>query len=569
MSAANYDAIVVGAGHNGLVCANYLARGGRKVLVLESRDVLGGACTTEELIPGARWSSCAFIAGLLRPEIIADLELKRHGLELYQGDALGFVLFRDGSHFMMWKELDRTLRELEQYSEKDARSFLDFGLRLQRFAEIFRPFLLSPPPLRSELLAAFEEAGEPELFDEFVLLSVRDLVDRYFESEHLKGFLNFFGMVSMWGGPSTPGTSYVYGHHAIGEFDGAFGQFGYAKGGMGSIATALAASAEAHGVEIKISTPVARVIVEGGVAVGVATEAGDEYRAPVVVSNADPQRSLLTLLDPGELDDEFRRSVERIDMRGSIGRIHLLIDELPQYLPFDSPELGPQHHGHQMLGASVENLEKLWEAEREGRFPDEWVIEAVIQSATDPTLTKPGTHTMTLGVSPLPYELAGTDWDAERERWADSVMEDLFLFAPNLRDHVLERYTITPKDIERDYGMTGGNIFHGAMGLDQLFSSRPVADAGSYATPVPGYYLCGVGTHPGGGVIGANGHNAAKVILGTATAAAPPTARNGGGLVGRAMSTKAGRKAGYALARQPALRPLAKLATRAGKSKGD
>ncbi|MBS1845622.1 MAG: NAD(P)/FAD-dependent oxidoreductase [Actinobacteria bacterium] len=565
--ASDYDAIVVGAGHNGLVCANYLARGGKRVLVLEGREVLGGACTTEELIPGARWSSCAFIAGLLRPEIIAELELKKYGLELYQGDALGFVLFRDGSHFMMWKELDRTLRELEKYSKRDAQRFLDFGVRLQRFAEIFRPFLLGPPPQRSEVMAAFEAAGEPELFDEFVLLSTRDLLDRYFESEHLKGFLNFFGMISIWGGPSTPGTSYVYGHHAIGEFDGTFGQFGYARGGMGSISAAIAKSAEAHGAEIKLSTPVAKVIVEGGAAVGVATVAGDEYRAPIVVSNADPQRSLLTLLGPGDLDDDVREEVERIDMRGSMARIHLLIDELPQYLPFDSAELGPQHHGHQMLGASVENYEKAWEAQREGRFPDEWVIEAVIQSATDPTLAEPGRHTMTLGVQQLPYELAGTDWDAERERWADSVMEDLFMFAPNLRDHVLERCIITPKDIERDYGITKGNIFHGAMGLDQLFSSRPLADLSSYATPVPGYFLCGAGTHPGGGVMGANGHNAAQVILGNATAARPRARRRSGGLVGRAMSTKAGRKAGYHLARQPALRPLAKFAARTGGSK--
>jgi phytoene dehydrogenase-like protein len=563
--AADYDAIVIGAGHNGLVAANYLARGGKRVLVLESRDVLGGACTTEELIPGAKWSSCAFIAGLLRPEIIAELELKRYGLDLYQGDALGFVLFRDGSHFMMWKELDRTLRELEKYSEKDARRFLDFGLRLQRFAEIMRPFLLSSPPQRSEVLAAFEAAGETELFDEFVLLSTRDLLDRYFESEHLKGFLNFFGMVSIWGGPSTPGTSYVYGHHAWGEFNGTFGQFGFARGGMGSIAAALAASAEAHGVEIRLETPVANVIVENGVAVGVATVAGDEFRAPAVLSNADPQRSLLTLVDEKELDPEFRTAVEEIDMRGSMARIHLLIDELPQYLPFDSPAAGPQHHGHQMLGASTENYEKAWEAQRLGKFPDEWVIEAVIQSVTDPTLTKPGQHTMTLGVQQLPYELDGTDWDAEKERWADSVLEDLFVFAPNLREHILDRYVITPKDIERDYLITAGNIFHGAMGLDQLFASRPLTEIGSYKTPIEGYYLCGAGTHPGGGVMGANGHNAAKVVLGTAAAPAPP-ARNGGGLVGKAMSTKAGRKAGYALARQPALRPIAKLAARTGKT---
>lgn len=252
-------------------------------------------------------------------------------------------------------------------------------------------------------------------------------------------------------------------------------------------------------------------------------------------------------------------------MRGSMARIHLLIDQLPQYLPFDDAELGPQHHGHQMLGASVENFEKAWEAQRRGRFPDEWVIEAVIQSATDPTLAEPGKHTLTLGVQQLPYELEGTDWDAEKDKWADSVIEDLFAFAPNLRDHVLERYVITPKDIERDYKMTAGNIFHGAMGLNQLFASRPLAQMGSYATPVSGYYLCGAGTHPGGGVIGANGHNAAKAILGAAATAPSRVRRRRGGLVARAMSSKAGRRAGYMAARQPALRPLTKLAARTGR----
>jgi len=565
LAARQYDAIVVGAGHNGLVAANYLARAGRRVLVLEARDVLGGACTTEELIPGARWSSCAFVAGLLRPEIIADLELKRFGLELYQGDALGFSLFRDGSHLMMWKELDRTLREIERYSKKDARSFLDFGVRLQHFAEIMRPYLLSSPPRRSEVMAAFEEAGEEALFNEFVLLSTRDLLDRYFDSHHLKGFLTFFGMVSVWAGPSTPGTSYVYGHHAWGEFEGTFGQFGFVRGGMGGISKALAASAESHGVEVRLETPVSKVLVEGGAAVGVVTAAGDEIRCDTVVSNADPKRSFLSLIDPIDLEPEFREAVETIDMRGSMARIHLLIDELPAYLPFDGPAEGPQHHGHQMLGASVENFEKAWEAQRLGRFPDEHVIEAVIQSVHDPTLAEPGLHTMTLGVQQLPYELEGTDWDTAKDAWADSVVEDLISFAPNLRDHILERYVITPADLERDYHITGGNIFHGAMGLDQLFASRPMVEIGSYATPIAGYYLCGAGTHPGGGVMGANGHNAAKVILGTAEASAPPTRRRQGGLVGRMTATKAGRRASYALARQPALRPLARMAARSGK----
>jgi phytoene dehydrogenase-like protein len=253
---SEFDAIIIGAGHNGLVTANYLARAGRRVLVLEARDVVGGACTTEELIPGSRWSSCAFIAGLLRPEIIEELELRRFGLELYQGDSLSFALFPDGSHLFLHKELDRTLREIERLSRHDAQRFVDFGLRIQRFAQIVTPWLLSSPPSRSEVLAAFERAGESELFDEFTLLSVRDLLDRYFENDNLKAFLTFFAMVSIWGGPSTPGTSYVWGHHSWGEFEGNFGQFGFARGGMGAITEALAAGARHHGAEIRLSSPV-------------------------------------------------------------------------------------------------------------------------------------------------------------------------------------------------------------------------------------------------------------------------------------------------------------------------
>jgi phytoene dehydrogenase-like protein len=559
------DAIVIGAGHNGLVAANYLARAGKSVLVLEARDVVGGACVTEELIAGAKWSSCAFIAGMLRPEIIAELELRQHGLELYQTDVLGFVLFRDGSHMFLFKELDRTLREIERYSKHDAQRFLDFGLRIQRFAALVTPWLLRAPPTRSEVLGAFERAGDDELFNEFVLMSTRDLLDRYFESEHLKGFLNFFGMISVWGGPSTPGTGYVYGHHSVGEFDGQLGQFGFARGGMGAITVALANALRHNGGEIRLGAPVAHVRVSGGRAIGVVLASGEEVDADVVLSNADPQRSLLTLLEPGTLDPKLEESVRGIDMRGSMARIHLLIDQLPAYIGFDATE-GPQHRGHQMLGASVENYEKAWEAERRGELPDEFVIEAVIQSTHDPSLAPPGKHTLTLGVQQLPGELAGGGWDARKDEFADKVLENLFEYAPNLREHVLERVVITPKDLERDYGLTGGNIFHGAMFLDQLFSARPLPELSSYRTPVTGYYLCGSGTHPGGAVTGAPGHNAAHVVLadlGTVPAAeGPRTNGRQKGLVDRLLATEVGRRAGYALARQPALRPIAKRAAR-------
>lgn len=566
-----FDAIIIGAGHNGLVTANYLARAGKRVLVLEARSVVGGACVTEELIPGSKWSSCAFIAGLLRPEIIEELELRKFGLDLYQGDALSYSLFRDGTSFTMWKETDRTLRELEKLNKNDASAFLDFGLRLQRFAGLVTPYLMQPPPERSEVFAAFEAAGEQTLFDEFTLLSVRDLLDRYFEDERLKSMLTFFGMVSIFGGPSTPGTAYTYGHHSWGEFNGNFGQFGLARGGMGAISEALAAGARHHGATIRTSTPVDKVIVERGVATGVRLRDGSVITAAQVFSNADPKRSLLGLIDPGVLPAKLIRDVQNIDTRGSMARIHLLIDELPQYLPFKDASEGPQHHGHQLLGPSREAFEEAYEAQRRGTFPNTFVIEAVTQSVTDDSLAPAGLHTMSLGIQQLPSELAGTTWAAEKEKWADLVLEDLFSYAPNLREHIVDRVIITPDDLHNEYLITDGNIFHGSMMLDQLFGARPIPELANYRTPVRNYYLCGSGTHPGGGVMGANGHNAAKVALDDAAGVVSPpvTHMSTGGkppwqqrLVGSLMASKSGRWLGYQAARQPALRKLTSYAAR-------
>ena len=570
----DFDAVIIGAGHNGLVAANYLAKAGKKVLVLEARNVVGGACVTEELIPDSFWSSCAFIAGLLRPEIIDELELERFGLELYQGDALSFSLFPDGSHMFLWKETDRTLREIEKLNKRDAQRFLDFGVRLQKFAGIVTPWLLKSPPSRSELLAEFEVLGEGKLFNEFTLISGRDLLDRYFEDERLKSFLTFFGMVSIYGGPSTPGTSYTWGHHSWGEFKGNFGQFGFARGGMGAITEALAAAASHHGVEIRLCTPVARVLIERGAATGVVLADGTTVRALQVLSNADPKRSLLRLIEPGVLTAAFTKDVEDIDTRGSMARIHLLIDELPQYLPFSDASEGPQHHGHQLLGATREAFEEAAEAQRRGVFPDRYVIEAVTQSVHDDSLAPAGMHTMTLGVQQLPSQLVGTTWDAEKERWTDRILDDLFHYAPNLRDHIVARYTITPGDLDAEYLITDGNIFHGSMMLDQLFGARPLPELSNYRTPIPGYYLCGSGTHPGGGVMGANGHNAARVALEDADGTAPAkpgAARLAAARVkrpwqvrttDRVMATKAGRWLGYQVARQRALRKLTTYAAR-------
>ena len=558
MSTNPYDAIVIGAGHNGLVTANYLARFGQKVLVVEARDVVGGASVTEELIPGAKWSSCAFIADMIRPEIVADLELKKFGFQMYSPSTMGFALFPDGRHLFLHKRVADTLRELEKHSKADAKNFLEWGAKLRRFGDYMRPWLMSAPPTREQIRAEFERNGELDLYHDFFESSTHELIGRQFENDLIQGFLTFYGMVSVFAGPSTPGTSYVFGHHSSGDFDGEFGVWGFVRGGMGGFTQALADSARHYGVDIRTGSRVAKVVTSGGRATGIALENGDEFTASTVVSNADPVRSMIGFLEPGDLNPELRQRISDIDQRGAMARIHLLIDELPDYIGV-SPGLGPQHLGHQMLGASVENFENAWTAEQAGVIADDYAIEAVIQSVTDPTLAPKGLHTLTLGVQQLPGELSTPGgWAAVKEQWADQIVERFNDYAPNLRDHILERYTITPKDLETEWSLTGGNIFHAAMFDDQLFSGRPLAEMSEYRTPISGYYLCGAGTHPGGGVMGANGHNAAFAILEDlklATLARPgriPRAK----LTDQVLRNGYGKKLAYQVARQPAFDKL-------------
>ena len=568
---AQHDVIVIGAGHNGLVCASYLARAGLSVLVLEARDVIGGACVTEELIPGAKWSSCAFVADLIRPEIVADLQLSKFGFSMYTPDTMGFGLFPDGRNLMLHRNVARTLRGIEKYSRSDAQRFLEFGARLRRFAEYMRPWLLAPPLSRAEVLAAFEQHGETELHDEFLRYSTRELLDKYFETDLIKGFFTFYGMVSVFAGPSTAGTSYVFGHHASGEIDGHFGVWGYVRGGMGGFTQALGAAATYYGATIRVNSPVAHVITHDGKAIGVALASGEEFHAPAVISNADPVRSMIKFLDADVLDADLRTRVSNIDQRGSMARIHLLIDELPHYIGLPPGE-GPQHQAHQLLGASVENFENAYVAEQKDEIAKDYPIEAVIQSVTDPTLAPRGVHTLTLGVQQLPGQLASKGgWDSAKEPWADQVVSRLCDYAPNLKDHILDRYVITPKDLEDRWFLTGGNIFHAAMFDDQMFDGRPTPELAHYRTPVGGYYLCGAGTHPGGGVFGAPGHNAAHTVL--ADLKREPVRRPGTiprpKLTDRMMTNRFGSRVSYLAARQPLFEPILNRASTVPIPKGD
>lgn len=503
--------LIIGAGHNGLIAANYLADAGLRVIVTERRSVVGGATVTEELIPGFRSSSCSYLVGLLHPTILKELDLASYGLELYQNDVGDMVLLPDGRHLVLWNDLGRTLRDLEQAAPGESERYIELGLRLERFARLTSPWLLRPPPDLSEVVARFEDAGEMDLFREFFTSSITDLLDRYLRYDLLKGFLSFLGLVSAWGGPRTPGWSFLYGHHSVGEFNGQMGQYGFPRGGMGSLAEALAKRARSRGVTIKTDAGVERILVEGGKARGVVLASGEEISARAVVSSADPQHTFLALVDAKELPDDFRLSIERYDARGSMARVHIALDGLPDFVGLE-PGPGPQYRGLTLLGAETERFEASWKAQSLGAIPEDFAIEFMVQSVHDHSLAPPGKHMMMTGIQQLPFELAKGTWDDHRAAFTNRVIDVLRQYAPQIRDHMIDTHTITPLDLEREYGMTGGNIFHGAMTLGQIFGGRPVAGWSDYRSPIDSLYLCGSGAHPGGGVMGAPGRNAAHTI---------------------------------------------------------
>jgi phytoene dehydrogenase-like protein len=562
MARQNFDAIVIGAGHNGLVCANYLARAGLVALVIEARPIIGGACATEELVPGAKFSSCSYIQMMFQSEIITDLELEKYGLRSVAPTMQEMAIWDDGDRVFLWQEIDKTLKSIEEHNKADGANFMRFVTRLRRFGELTRFMHLSEPPTLEQLCVIFENAGEQELFDEFVLRSAEELLESYIDSDRLRGLMMFMGMVSTWGGPRTPGTAYQYGYHAQGEFEGHPNRYGLPEGGMGSISAALAGGFQAHNGTIRTGEPVSQVLVENGVTKGVELGTGEEILADIVISNADPYRSLIGLLPDGVLSADVTLAVEKIDSRGSMGRIHLLIDELPDYVGFPAGIQGPQHEGMVILGPSPDLYEKAWQAEQRGEFADDYVIEALIPSVTHEGLCEPGFHTMSLGVQQLPFDLATGDWNSRKREWADHVMEILFRYAPNLRRQILGYHVITPLDLEQQYNITKGNIFHVSMvGTDQLFSNRPIPDASGYRTPVAGYYLCGAGCHPGGGVSGAPGHNAAHRVLADLAGhydliAGRKLTGSSERILGKVLKSEIGQRLGYKVARSPVFRTL-------------
>ena len=518
-----YDALVIGGGHNGLVNAAYLARAGKKVLVLERRHVLGGAAVTEEIIPGFKFSVCSYVVSLLRPEIIRDLDLPRHGLEILPLDGT-FTPMPNGDHLWRVNDHGKTMREIRRHSKFDAEAYEEFGKAMLQMCRFVKPILgmvppdpttLNPKDLFKLLFLGrrFKDLSSEDKYNQVQLMTMSaiDFLDQWFETDVLKATMSASGIIGTFLGVRSPGTAYVLLHHYMGEIDGAFRAWGFARGGTGAISNAIADAARELGVEIKTQTAIAQILVRDGKAVGVATTSGDEYYASVISSSIDPNLTFLKMLDPKHLSDEFRDQVKRYKYRGSSGKVNLALDGLPDFtcLP------GEGHHlrGAISISPSVDYMERAYDDAKYGNYSRRPYIDMVIPSLTDPSIAPPGKHVMSCFVQYAPYKLKEGTWDEKREAFGDNVIDTIAEFAPNLKNIIVGRQVVTPLDLEREFGLTEGNIFQGELSLEQLFFLRPVPGWAQYKTPIKNLWMCGSATHPGGGIMGAPGRLAALEIL--------------------------------------------------------
>ena len=521
----DYHAIVVGAGHNGLVAACYLARAGLRVLVLERRHLVGGACVTEEIFPGFKVSTAAYVNSLFRPEIVRDLRLRDHGFEVLARDPSSFTPLLDGRSLTLGADASATRAEIAKFSPRDAARYPEYEAMLERVAAFVEPTLDTTPPdlLRPGLRGLLRLLGLGRSFArlgdgaaeaiELLTGPARAVLDRWFESTELKATLATDAIIGAMASPSTPGTGYVLFHHVMGETDGRRGVWGYVRGGMGGLTQALAAAARALGVEIRCEAAVARILTRDGRVSGVALESGEECRAPIVASNADAHVTFLRLLAPEALPPAFRAAVTRISYDSASLKINAALGELPSFRGCPGTAPGPQHRGTIHICPDLDYIERAFDDAKYGRPSERPVLECTIPSVVDPTVAPPGRHLMSIFVQYAPYTLRDTTWDRMREPFADRCFALLDEYAPNFSRSVLARQVLAPPDLERVFGLTGGNIFQGAMTPGQLFSVRPVPGYASYRTPVAGLFLCGAAAHPGGGVMGAPGRNAAREIL--------------------------------------------------------
>jgi len=520
---APYDAVIIGAGHNGLVTAAYLARAGKKVLVLERRPVLGGAAVTEEVFPGFRFSVCSYVVSLLRPEIIRELDLPRHGLEILPLDGT-FTPMPNGDHLWRMSDHARTRREIYRHSPVDAEAYDEYSKAMVDMARFVKPILAMVPPdplsldprgLRQllGLLRRFQSlapASRHRLL-QLMTMSAADLLDQWFETDVLKATMSASGIIGTFLGVRSPGTAYVLLHHYMGEIDGAFRSWGFSRGGTGAISLAIAAAAKEAGVEIVTDAAIERIKVKDGRTAGVVMKGGSEVEARVVVSSVDPHRTFLKMIEPGVLDDEFLGEVRRYKLRGSSGKVNLALDALPDFTCLPGP--GAHLRGAISISPGVEYMERAYDDAKYGRFSRRPYIDMVIPSLTDPSVSPPGKHVLSCFVQYAPYKLREGTWDERREAFGDTVLDTVAEYAPNLKKIILHRQVLTPLDLEREWGLTEGNIFQGELSLEQLFFLRPVPGWARYRTPVGNLYMCGSATHPGGGIMGAPGRLAALEIL--------------------------------------------------------
>ena len=518
--------MVVGAGHNGLTAAAYLARAGLTTLVVERRAVVGGACVTEEIAPGCRASTTSYIASMLRPEVIRDLDLAGHGLRMVPCDPALLVPFPDGTVVPWWSDRDRTVQELKRLSPADARTFVRVDDELKRLARYLQPFFLEPPPEVAArgwpgILEAIRvgkrfrgiSGSEIARMVSFLTGSLGDFLDRNYESAKVKTLFLANNVYGKHGGPYAPGTALGLLFHLLsgGEHE-LQGFYGHVLGGMGSITEAMARAARGFGAEIVTGAPVARIDVDRGRAKGVTLDDGTEIDARVVLSNADPKRTFLGLVESGALPEEFRRAVEGIKMDGPCAKVNLVLSEEPRVNGMPAAFTPPQRSLFTLV-PSLEFAERCYDTAKLGDVPEELWVDCVVATNVDRSLAPEGRHVMTCFVQYVPYKLREGSWDEKREMLGDRVLRKIGEYAPNVPGSVVARQVLTPLDLERIYGLTEGNIFHGDLSLEQLFFMRPVAGWASYRTPVAGLYLCGAGAHPGGGVTGAPGHNAAHQVL--------------------------------------------------------
>ena len=526
MPKQTYDAIVVGAGHNGLTAAAYLARSGFSTLVLERREIVGGCCVTEEISPGCRVSTTSYIASMLRPEIIRDLRLGEFGLRMVACDPAIQVAFPDGRVVPWWANRARAVAEFRKYSPKDAERFVIIDDRLKKLARYLQPFFLEPPPQVergswqgwSDLFRVGKRFrgisnGDISQLISFLTGSLGEFLDHNYESETLKTLFLANNVYGKHGGPYQPGSALGLLFHLLsGGTEEIQGFYGHVIGGMGAITQAMAASAQKFGAEIRTHSPVAQIDSRHGQVRGVVLEDGTEIRSRMVLSNADPKRTFLKMLPSSELPGEFLDAVSAIKMDGPCAKVNLVLSEEPRFTGTPSTYT-PLERTFYTLVPSLEFAERCYDKAKFGEIPEELWVDCVVSSNADDSLAPPGKHILTCFVQYVPYGLRHGTWDEKRELLGDRVVKKIAEHAPNVPNAILARQVLTPLDLERTYGLTEGNIFHGDLRLEQLFFMRPVPGWSQYRTPIAGLYLCGAGAHPGGGVTGAPGHNAAHQAI--------------------------------------------------------